>query len=133
MTSVQRFDRLYFGDRVLKMLRVDIQERSITAEIDNVILLRDVQEPSIFDPQTTYEPAVVTFIDCKEFRVSDGSYVFNNTIVDFSATEIADGRVEFFFALTGGYNNETFWREITIVARDFSIRTAPQGSEVTLS
>lgn len=45
----------------------------------------------------------------------------NNTVVEFWAESPLDGRTGFHFSLTGGWDNSTFWRELTVVARDFRV------------
>jgi hypothetical protein len=123
MNSVERFERLYFGDRTLRAVYVDTQSRTITLDIDSVDVLDTDAESAIFEPETTFEPARLVFRECIELRVLNGVFSLNSTVVQSSANVLGDGKVEFRFSLTGGYNNETFWNELGIVARDFEIQS----------
>lgn len=121
MDVVSRFERFYFGDKVLRRLEVNVEDKTVCLELDGALLLEDVESPSIFEPVAQFSPARLLFLNCREVRISDGSYAMNNTVVEFSAAPIGQGKTEFRFALTGGWDNDTFWRELTLVADDFSV------------
>lgn len=124
MDIIHRFERLYFGDKVLQSILIDASKATVCLEIDSVVVLKETPEASIFDPEQVHEPARLSFLGCREIRFSEGTYAMNGTIVDFSACVRDDGLVEFHFALTGGWDNQTFWREITVVAQEFAIEGA---------
>lgn len=121
MAVTSRFERFYFGDMVLRRLEINVEEKTVCLELDGALLLEDTERPSIFKPVARFHPARVVFTSCCEVHISDGSYAMNNTVVEFAATANGQGKTEFRFALTGGRDNDTFWRELTVVADDFSV------------
>lgn len=121
MDVISRFSRYYFGDEMMTRLDVDIVNRQVSMFLTGALLLKPGDNPPIFAPELKLAPVVVRFSDCQELVISDGSFAFNNTVVEFSATPRGDNRTEFHFSLTGGWNDDTFWRKLTIVAGDFTI------------
>lgn len=118
---VVRFSRYYFGDQMLTRLEIDPVNRQVSLYLTGALLLKPGAESSIYDPERSFEPAVVRFTECEEVIVSHGSFAMNTTIVGFSAEALPNGRTQFRFALTGGWNNQTFWRELTFMALEFSV------------
>ncbi len=118
---LDRFRRVYIGDSVVKHIEFDLESFQCNLLLDAASLLKDVEVPSIFDPEQRYSPACLAFKSVKRLSWPEGDYYFNNTIVEFSAAPYKD-LVEFKLVLTGGLTNESFMRSFVILAEDFSLR-----------
>lgn len=75
MDVVSRFSRYYFGDQVLTRFEVDVANRQVSLYLTGAMLLKNIENASIFDPELALAPAVVRFVDCHEVLVSQGSFV----------------------------------------------------------
>lgn len=98
-----------------------LRSNQIWLAFDRIVVLKGVPQPSIFDPQCTLEEPIVTFLECDRLVLPSTVYAFNSVVVAFSATEVNDSLIRFRFALTGGTDNDTFWTELEIIARAFSV------------
>lgn len=112
MGVVRRFSRYYFGDELLNRIEIDVKNNQAYLYLSGALLLKD--GGNIFNPETSLRPATILFTDCDEFSISPGAFAMNNTIVKFHAIPHERGRTEFRWSLTGGRDNETFWREFEV-------------------
>src|SRR5215471_9637715 len=100
---VNRFSRIYLGDSLIEQIEIDIAQAKITLLCTSALLLRDVAEADIFDPERRFKPATLEFHGVRSLRFPEGNYYLNSTIVSFEAVPLADQQlVTFRFETTGG-------------------------------
>jgi hypothetical protein len=119
---VQRFQRIYIGDSYIKSLVLDFEKMQCTFLLNGGSLMKDSPNPSIFDPEQTFEPAVLVFYEVHSFACPEGAFYLNSTIVGFKAQlDRNSDLVMFHLEMSGGFDNESFMRSLSIQARNFSL------------
>jgi hypothetical protein len=116
---MHRFEKIYIGDSLIERIELNLVTTVCKVFLNGASLLKE--EGDIFNPAQRFEPACLSFKGVKSITCPEGEYYLNNTVVDFEVSMVDDDLGRFTLQMTGGRENETFMRSLTLVARDFSL------------
>src|SRR5687768_10502040 len=104
---IRRYHHINIGDSLIQRIEIDLGSQKCLFLLDRASILKDVANPSIFDPEQSHEPAYLLFEGVLSISCPEGAFYLNATIVEDEATPIEDDLVEFRLLMTGGQRNET--------------------------
>lgn len=119
MNTIECFESIYVHDSGISHINLDVQKSICRIFLDYAGLLK--HPPKAFDYETYFKPAMLEFTDIKVITLPEG-YCLNDVIAEH-AVQTADfpGYYRFTIATIGGWDNDTYWRTIEIMAKNFSL------------